>query len=81
MQAVTVTIENLEEHKDGILSAVSVQFSVIQDGNRIIQDSLSGKCTGPYERNYTVSVTDSPLHVEHDRPDLTWLKISAKVTD
>jgi hypothetical protein len=51
---------------------------VLQAG-KVVDDSLSGKATVPYERNYEVMGSDADLVVEHNRPDLPHLSITAAI--
>lgn len=77
MKKVKVTIAHLEEHYEGIVQGAKVTFKVIQDGKVLVEETLSGKATGPYVKMYEVNATDSNISIEHDRHDLPWLKITA----
>ena len=77
MKNLNVTINNLMEFDDGIVQGTNVTFTVIQGSKVLVEDSLSGKATGPYVKNYDVTGTDENLVVEHNRPDLPHLSITA----
>jgi len=77
MKNLKVTINNLMEFADGIVQGANVTFKVIQAGKELVEDSVSGKATGPYERNYEVMGSDADVVVEHNRPDLPHLSITA----
>lgn len=77
MKNIKVTIINLMEFADGIVRGADVTFSVFQSGKVLVEDSLSGKATGPYVKNYEVTGTDENVVVEHNRPDLVHLSITA----
>ena len=79
MKNIKVTINNLMEFADGIVQGANVTFTVLQAGKVLVEDSLSGKATGPYERNYEVMGSDVNVVVEHNRPDLTRLSITAAI--
>ncbi|AUU92119.1 MULTISPECIES: hypothetical protein [Phytobacter] len=79
MKNLKVTINNLMEFADGIVQGANVTFTVWQAGKVLVEDSLSGKATGPYERNYEVMGSDVNVVVEHNRPDLTRLSITAAI--
>lgn len=79
MKNLKVTINNLMEFADGIVQGADVTFIVWQAGKVLVEDSLSGKATGPYERNYEVMGSDASVVVEHNRPDLTHLSITAAI--
>lgn len=81
MKKVKVTIAHLEEHCDGIVRGASVSFKVIQNGSVIVEDSLSGKASHPFTKTYAVDVNESAVHVMHDRPDLSWLTITAELVE
>lgn len=77
MKNIKVTINNLMEFADGIVRGADVTFTVFQSGKVLVEDSLSGKATGPYVKNYEVTGTDENVVVEHNRPDLVHLSITA----
>ena len=77
MKNLKVTINNLMEFADGIVQGANVTFTVRQAGKVLVEDSVSGKATGPYERNYKVMGSDADVVVEHNRPDLSHLCITA----
>lgn len=79
MKNIKVTINNLMEFADGIVQGANVTFTVLQAGKVLVDDSLSGKATVPYERNYEVMGSDADLVVEHNRPDLPHLSITAAI--
>jgi hypothetical protein len=56
-----MTINNLMEFADGIVQGANVTFTVLQAGKVLVDDSLSGKATVPYERNYEVMGSDADL--------------------
>ncbi|AUV04198.1 hypothetical protein C2U51_11725 [Enterobacteriaceae bacterium ENNIH1] len=65
------------EFADGIVRGANVTFTVLQAGKVLVEDSLSGKATGTYVKNYDVMGTDENVVVEHNRPDLAHLSITA----
>lgn len=77
MKKLTVTLTRLEECKEGMLVGTAVTFKVIQSGIVLIEDSVSGKCSSPYSRSYHVEARAGDIIVEHNRPDLNSLNISA----
>lgn len=81
MKKVKVKIAHLEEHIDGIVRGANVTFQVIQNGNVIVEDSLSGKASHPFTKIYDVGAHESAIHVMHDRPDLNWLTITAELVE
>lgn len=81
MKKLKVTIVHLEEHRDGIVTGARVTFKVVQNGRVLVEDSLSGKATGPFSRTYDVSAIDADLYVTHDRHDLSWLTITAELVE
>lgn len=81
MKKLKVTIAHLEEHCDGIVMGTRVTFQVVQNGRLLVEDSLSGKATGPFSKAYNVSATDADIYVTHDRHDLSWLTITAELVE
>lgn len=81
MKKLKVTIAHLEEHCDGIVTGARVTFQVVQNGRLLVEDSLSGKATGPFSKVYNVSATDADIYVTHDRHDLSWLTITAELVE
>ena len=79
MRKLTVTLQRLEEVKEGMLLGTAVTFKVIQSGVLLIEDSVSGKCSSPYSRSYDVEAGTGDIVIEHNRPDLNYLKISASL--
>ncbi|MFC6122178.1 hypothetical protein ACFPZP_14065 [Citrobacter bitternis] len=77
MKNLKVTINNLMEFADGIVRGTNVTFTVLQAGKVLVEDSLSGKATGPCERKYEVMASDGYVAVEHNRPDLSHISITA----
>lgn len=77
MKKLTVTLEHLEERRNGLLSGTSIKFRVIQSGKVLVEDMLSGKASSPFTRVYEVDATDGDLVVEHNRQDLPWLTVIA----
>lgn len=81
MKKLKVTIAHLEEYCDGIVQGETVNFQVIQNGRVLAEDSLSGKATHPFSKMYDVNASDGDINVTHDRPDLTWLTITAELVE
>lgn len=81
MKKLKVTIAHLEQHCDGIVTGTSLTFQVVQNGHVLVEDSLSGKATGPFSKVYDVSATDADIYVTHDRHDLSWLTITAEFVE
>ncbi|MEG9611459.1 hypothetical protein V6W99_20985 [Citrobacter portucalensis] len=81
MKKLKVTIAHLEECCDGIVQGATVNFQVIQNGRVLAEDSLSGKATHPFSKMYDVNASDGDINVTHDRPDLTWLTITAELVE
>lgn len=81
MKKLKVTIAHLEEYCDGIVQGATVNFQVIQNGRVLAEDSLSGKATHPFSKMYDVNACDDAINVTHDRPDLTWLTITAEFVE
>lgn len=77
MKNLKVTINNLMEFADGIVRGANVTFTVLQSGKVLIEETLSGKVTGPYLKKYEVVGSDADVVVEHNRPDLAHLSITA----
>ena len=77
MRKLTVTVLRLEDLKEGMLLGTAVTFKVIQSGVVLIEDSVSGKCSSPYSRSYDVEARTGDIVIEHNRPDLNYLNISA----
>ncbi|MET3701528.1 MULTISPECIES: hypothetical protein [Enterobacteriaceae] len=77
MKNLKVTINNLMEFADGIVQGANVTFKVIQAGKVLIEETLSGKVTSPYLKKYEVVGSDTDVVVEHNRPDLAHLSITA----
>lgn len=81
MKKLKVTIAHLEEYCDGIIQGTTVNFQVIQNGRVLAEDSLSGKATHPFSKMYDVNASDDAINVTHNRPDLTWLTITAELVE
>lgn len=81
MKKLKVTIAHLEGHCHGVISGVSVNFQIIQSGQVLVEDSLSGKATRPFSKTYEVNASDADLCVKHDRHDLNWLTITAELVE
>ena len=81
MKKLKVTIAHLEEHCDGIVMGTRVTFQVVQNGRLLVEDSLSGKATGPFSKTYDVSAINADLFVTHNRHDLSWLTIAAELVE
>lgn len=81
MKKLKVTIAHLEEYCDGIIQGTTVNFQVIQNGRVLAEDSLSGKATHPLSKMYDVNASDDAINVTHNRPDLTWLTITAELVE
>lgn len=77
MKKLKVTIARPEECCDGIIQGTAVNFQVSQNRRVLVKDSLSGKTTHPFSKMYDVNASDDVINVTHDRPDLTWLTITA----
>ncbi|WP_434642096.1 hypothetical protein ACMYSK_09100 [Klebsiella sp. I138] len=77
MKTLKVTIENLQQVKNGVVCGTQVAFRVIQAGRVLVERGISGKTSVPFTLSYDVSADDEPLVVEHDRPDLPHLQLSA----
>jgi hypothetical protein len=80
MEILTVTINNLVEHTDGVIHGTAVTFSVKQAGKLLVEDTLSGKLTQLYRKTYEVEATDDAITVEHNRADLPELSITASLS-
>lgn len=81
MKKLKVTIAHLEEYCDGIIQGATVNFQVSQNDRVLAEDSLSGKATHPFSKMYDVNASDGDINVTHDRPDLTWLMITAELVE
>lgn len=82
MKKLNVTIAHLEEHRDGIVHGTKVTFQVIQNGNVLVRDTLSGKAaTHPFSKTYDVNASEADIYVVHDRHDLNWLTITAELIE
>ena len=79
MAKLTVTLTRLEEWKDGIVYGTDVSFKAIQSGVVLIEDTVSGKSTAPYSRSYDVEAGAGDIVIEHNRPDLHHLSITASL--
>lgn len=77
MKTLKVTIENLQQVKNGVISGEQVSFRVIQAGRVLVERVISGKASRPFTLSYDVSADDEALVVEHDRPDMPHLRLSA----
>lgn len=80
MAKLTVTLTRLEEWKDGIVYGANVTFKAIQSGVVLIEDAVSGKSTAPYSRIYDVEAGAGDIVIEHNRPDLHHLNITASLS-
>lgn len=81
MKKLKVTIAHLEEYFDGVVQGATVNFQVIQNGRVLAEDTLSGKATQPFSKMYDVNASDDAINVTHNRPDLTWLTITAELVE
>ncbi|WP_279047265.1 hypothetical protein [Cedecea davisae] len=79
MAKLTVTLTRLEEWKCGIVYGTEVTFKAIQSGLVLIEDTVSGKSTAPYSRSYDVEAGSGDIVIEHNRPDLHHLSITASL--
>lgn len=79
MAKLTVTLTRLEEWKDGIVYGTDVTFRAIQSGVVLIEDTASGKSSAPYSRSYDVEAGAGDIVIEHNRPDLHHLSITASL--
>ncbi|MGR7537766.1 hypothetical protein ACU60L_02385 [Klebsiella aerogenes] len=79
MKTLKVTITNLQQIKNGVVCGAKVTFKVIQSGCVLVEKVVSGKVTGPFTLSYDVDANDDPLVVEHNRPDIPGLDISAVI--
>lgn len=77
MKKLTVKLTRLEECKEGMVLGAAVKFKVIQSGLVLIEDSVSGKCSSSYSKSYDVEAGEGDIVIEHNRPDLEYLNISA----
>ncbi len=77
LKTLKVTISNLQQVKNGVVCGEQVAFRVMQAGRVLVERVISGKTSGPFTLSYDVSADDEPLVVEHDRPDLPHLRLSA----
>lgn len=77
MKKLTVTLTHLEEFKEGMVLGTAVKFKVIQSGLVLVEDSVSGKCSSSYSKSYDVEAGTGDIIIEHNRPDLNYLNISA----
>ncbi len=80
LKTLKVTIENLQQVKNGVVCGEQVAFKVMQAGRVLVERVISGKTSDPFTLAYDVSADDEPLVVEHNRPDWPHLKISASFT-
>ncbi|MGG8133414.1 hypothetical protein PGO54_04855 [Klebsiella aerogenes] len=80
MKTLKVTITDLLQIKAGVVCGAKVTFKVIQSGYVLVEKVVSGKATGPFTLSYDVDANDGPLVVEHDRPDIQSLRITASLT-
>lgn len=79
MAKLTVTLTRFEEWKDGIVYGTDVTFKAIQSGIVLIEDTVSGKSTASYSRSYDVEAEAGDIVIEHNRPDLHHLSITASL--
>lgn len=79
MGKLIVTLAHLEEVLDGVLSGATVTFRVTQPTGLLIEDTVSGRITAAYSKNYDVCNSCGEVTIEHNRPDLPLLTISAKL--
>ncbi|MBA7853551.1 hypothetical protein HV318_00570 [Enterobacter sp. RHBSTW-00901] len=79
MAKLTVTLKRLEEWKDGIVYGTEVTFRAIQSGMVLVEDTVSGKCSSSYSRSYVVEKGTGDIVIEHSRPDLHYLSITASL--
>lgn len=79
MAKLTVTLQRLEEWKDGIVYGAEVTFKSIQSGVVLVEDTVKGKCSAPYSRSYVVEAGPGDIVIEHNRPDLHYLSITASL--
>ncbi|WP_312284509.1 hypothetical protein [Yokenella regensburgei] len=77
MKKLTVKIRGLQGCHDNYLSGTSVTFKVFQSGSVLVEDTLSGKASLPYQKVYRVSEGVGEVIVAHNRPTLDWLSITA----
>lgn len=80
LKTLKVTIENLQQVKNGVVCGEQVAFKVMQAGRVLVERVISGKTSDPFTLAYDVSADDEPLVVEHDRPDLQELVVSAAIS-
>ena len=80
MKTLKVTITNLQQINEGIVCGVKVRFKVIQAGCVLVEKVISVKATAPFTLSYDVNANDESLVVEHDRPDLQELVVSAAIS-
>lgn len=79
MKTLKVTITDLLQIKAGVVCGTKVTFKVIQSGYVLVEKVVSGKATGPFTLSYDVDANDGPLVVEHDRPDIQSVSITARL--
>jgi hypothetical protein len=79
LKTLKVTITNLQQIKAGVVYGAKVTFKVIQSGCVLVEKVISGKTTAPFTLSYDVSANDEPLIVEHDRPDIQSVSITARL--
>ncbi|EMT0827776.1 hypothetical protein WMC13_003698 [Salmonella enterica] len=78
MKNIMVTISDLYALKNGVMSAGSVAFKVMQGGKVLIEDVLHGKVSGEYKKRYSVNCDTTPLSVQHNNSEKNF-KITASV--
>lgn len=77
MKKLKVTISNLMKMRNGEICGEQVSFRVLQAGRVLVERTVSGKTSSPFTLSYDVSAGEEPLVVEHDRPDMPHLRLSA----
>ncbi|EOT1929943.1 hypothetical protein LL394_004793 [Serratia marcescens] len=78
MKTLSLTINGLEESRNGWVLGAEVNVKVFQQDRLLVEDKFTGLATVPFTRTYSVVAGDGDLRIEHDRPDLADLTISAE---
>ncbi|MGK0703688.1 hypothetical protein ACSFCW_09380 [Yokenella regensburgei] len=81
MKKLNVTITHLEQYIDGVICGAKVTYKVLQGGEVLVEDSVSGKASHPFTKTYDVNANGDSVYVTHDRPDLSWLTITAEIVE
>ncbi|MBP1133710.1 hypothetical protein JOE25_005334 [Serratia sp. PL17] len=80
MKTLSITINRLEESHNGRVFGSEVNVKVFQQDRLLVEDKFTGLVTGPFTRTFSGVAGDGDLRIEHDRPELAELTVSAEVS-